>query len=268
MPSRSTAQSIANRPQQHPMSGNKNPRYLWLHDCLLQDIQEGKYPIGGAFPTEEQLAAQYQVSRHTVREATRRLSESGLINRRRSTGTVVTAKHPTDKPYVAALGSFKELMDYTLSTQLDVFGQSTVKADQNLATCLGCEPGSTWVKLNTHRLLVNKPEPISYTEVYFRPEYADIADHLRGRHPSILELHDTLYHEPVMSVVQRIEAAVMPRAAARNLGLSASALTLKMTRIYQDKNDRVMSASQNFYIPERFELVTRWDRGEQAPRRD
>lgn len=264
MSTRSTTLTKASRPRQHATPGNKSPRYLWLHDCLLQDIQAGKYPIGGAFPTEEQLAAEYQVSRHTVREATRRLSENGLINRRRSTGTVVTAKQPAEKPYVAALGSFKELMDYTLSTQLNVFGQSKVKADEALATCLGCELGSVWVKLNTHRLLVNKSEPISYTEVYFRPEYAEIADHLRGRHPSILELHDTLYHEPVVSVVQRIEAAVMPRAAARDLGLSTSALTLKMTRIYQDKNDRVMSASQNFYIPERFELITRWDRAEQT----
>lgn len=264
MSTRSTATAQDNRSRRHPLSGQKNPRYLWLHDCLLQDIQDGKYPIGGAFPTEEQLAAKYQVSRHTVREATRRLSENGLINRRRSTGTVVTAKHPTDKPYVAGLGSFKELMDYTGSTRLDVFGQSTVKADELLAASLNCEPGETWVKLNTHRLLVNKPDPISYTEVYFRPEYADIADHLRGRHPSILELHDTLYHEPVKSVVQRIEAAVMPRSAARKLGVSASAPTLKMTRMYQDKHGRVMSASQNFYIPDRCELITRWDRDEQA----
>lgn len=246
-------------------SGPKHPRYLWLHDNLLQDIQSGKYPVGSAFPTEEQIASQYQVSRHTVREATRRLSDNGLITRRRSTGTTVTATHPVDKPYVAALGSLKELMDYTLSTQLHVFSQSSVKADASLATSLGCEPDSEWVKLLTHRRLVNKSDPISYTEVYIRPEYGAIATHLRGKHPSILELHERLFGEPVESVVQRIEASRMPRAAAKELKLESSAPTLKMTRIYQDQGGRVMSASQNYYIADRFELVTRWNRSRQNP---
>jgi GntR family transcriptional regulator len=245
-------------------SGQRSPRYLWLHDCLLKEIQTGKYPIGSSFPTEEQIALTYRVSRHTVREATRRLSENGLISPRRSTGTVVTATHPADKPYVAALGSMKELMDYTTTTQLEVFGQKTVTADDPLASALGCEPNSEWVMLSTYRKVINEPEPISYTEVYLRPEFAEIANHLRGKHPSILELHSQLFDEPVESVVQRIEAAKMPRKAAKGLGLNATAPTLKMTRIYQNRLGRVMSASLNFYVSERFELVTCWNRSRQS----
>ncbi|UOD49518.1 GntR family transcriptional regulator [Orrella daihaiensis] len=224
----------------------------------MKDIQTGKYPVGGQFPTEEQIASTYQVSRHTVREATRRLSETGLISRRRSTGTIVTATHPTDKSYVAALGSMKELMDYTMSTQLEVFGQMTIDASDELAQTLGCEPSSKWVMLKTFRKVLNEPEPISYTEVYLRPEFEDIAKHLHGRHPSILELHRRLFDDPVHSVVQRIEAMKMPRKAAQALGLTSNDPTLKMTRIYEDKNGRVMSASQNFYVAQRFELITRW----------
>jgi DNA-binding GntR family transcriptional regulator len=236
----------------------RNPRYLWLHDCLLQDIQTGKYPVGGSFPTEEQIASMYQVSRHTVREATRRLSENGLISRRRSTGTVVIATHPADKPYVAALGSMKELLAYTTSTRLDVFGQKMVTADAKLAQAIGCEPDSQWLMLRTFRKLLNDPQPISYTEVYLRPEFGDIATHLQGKHPSILELHSQLFYDPVHSVVQRIEAVKMPRRASEALGIRQAAATLKMTRIYENKQGRVMSASLNFYLSDRFELVTRW----------
>jgi len=240
-----------------------NPRYLWLRDCLLKDIQTGKYPVGGSFPTEEQIATAYKVSRHTVREATRQLSEDGLISRRRSTGTIVTARQPTLKNYVAALGSMKELMEYTMTTQLSVFAQQRVLANATLAGALGCEPKSEWLMLKTHRKVINDPEPISYTEVYLRPKYANIAKHLRGRHPSILQLHQDLFDEPVHSVVQRIEAARMPRAAAELLGLSPATPTLKMTRIYENAEAQVMSASLNFYISERFDLVTRWTRSEE-----
>ncbi len=252
MPAKSTAKKTLKKTEQ------KNPRYLWLHDCLLQDIQAGKYPVGSGFPTEEQIAGKYQVSRHTVREATRRLVESGLISRRRSTGTIVTATNPNNKSYVAALGSMKELMDYTTTTRLDVFGNQTVVADQALARTLGCEDGSEWVMLKTFRKVLNDPEPISYTEVYLRPEFADIAKYLKGVHPSIFELHAQLYDEPVHSVVQRIEATRMPRKALKVLGVNSTTPALKMTRLYENQAGRVMSASLNFYLAGRFELLTRW----------
>jgi GntR family transcriptional regulator len=238
-----------------------SPRYLWLHDCLLKDIQTGKYPVGSPFPTEEQLANDYQVSRHTVREATRGLVQSGLISRRRSTGTIVTATQQENKPYVAALGSLKELMDYTYTTRLSLFGQEDVTVNEHLAKHLGCEPDSKWLMLHTHRHLLQKAEPISYTQVYLRPEYAQIAESLKGQHTSIFNLHATLFDTPVDSVIQRIEASRMPAVAARKLGLSPTAPTLRMTRIYLDAKERVMSASLNFYISERFELVTHWRRG-------
>lgn len=240
-------------------SSHKHPRYLWLHDCLLNDIRTGKYQVGSSFPTEEQIALAYGVSRHTVREATRRLAENGLISRRRSTGTTVTATQPSNEPYVAALGSMKELLAYTASTHLDVFGQKKVTADLSLVEALGCEPDSQWIMLKTFRKLLNDPQPISYTEVYLRPEFADIAKHLEGRHPSILELHSQLFDDPVQSIVQRIEATAMPRKASQALGLANRAPTLKMTRIYEDQLGRVMSASLNFYIAQRFKLVTRWN---------
>jgi len=236
------------------------PRYQWLHDRLLKEIEEGRFPVGSAFPTEEQLANQYSVSRHTVREATRRLVERGLIIRRRSTGTTVTASQASHEPYVAALGSLKELMDYTHSTRLEVLDQESVVMGQRLAKTIGCEADSRWVVLSSHRHLRGRVEPISYTKVYFRPEYSSIADRLHGEHTSIFNLHEELFNRPVDSVTQRIEASRMPAEATRRLKVSSSAPTLKMTRIYRDADGRVMSASLNYYITERFELITHWHR--------
>ena len=52
------------------------PRYVWLHACLHNDINSGIYPVGTFLPTEEQLGKTYGVSRHTVREATRKLARA------------------------------------------------------------------------------------------------------------------------------------------------------------------------------------------------
>lgn len=242
-------------------SHQRQPRYLWLRDCLLKDIQQGVYAVGSPFPTEEQLANQYQVSRHTVREATRHLVQAGLISRRRSTGTIVTAVQQ-HAPYVAALGTLQELMQYTHTTRLEIIGRETVTLDEPLAELLGAEAGSSWLLLHSQRHQLEEIRPISHTLVYLRPEYAQIADHIKGKHPSIFNLHEMLYGRPVSSVIQKIDAALLPGNAAALMGISPSTPTLKMTRSYLDHENRVMSASINYYPPFRFQLVTRWDRSD------
>ena len=239
--------------------GVSTPRYVWLYEILLKDIQTGVYPVGSAFPTEEQLSQRYGVSRHTVREATRKLVDSGLISRRRSTGTTVLAAD-ANKPYVAALGSLKELLAYTDTTRLQILDSKRIKADEALARQLRSEVGSEWVCLQAHRHLRGSEDAISYTLVYLRPEYEGIQHELQGNHPSIFKLHEQLYHKPVQTVVQQIEATQMPTHAARLLRLKPGAPSLKMLRCYLDENERVMSASVNYYITEKFQLVTTWHR--------
>jgi|GEM_PF-400808 len=258
MTSTRQTQSPADKPPKRE-TGQIQPRYIWLRNRLLQELQSGKYPVGSLFPTEEQLATTYKVSRHTVREATRLLVQNGLISRRRSTGTVVTATQQ-HAPYVAALGTLQELMQYTYTTRLEVFRKEPVVIDEELANFFGVEPESNWLLLHSHRHRLNEVRPISYTLVYLRPEYAEIADHLKGNHPSIFNLHEQLFNKPVASVIQKIDADNLPAEAAKTMEICPSTPCLKMTRCYLDDTGRVISASINYYPPERFQLVTRWDR--------
>ena len=240
------------------------PRYVWLHEFLLRDISSGKYPVGSLLPTEGQLGKTYGVSRHTVREATRKLVDSGLISRRPSIGTIVLAARPA-APYVAALGSLKELMDYTNTTRLELLGESRVTADEQLASDLRCAVGSEWVELQTKRHLAGQDAPISLTKVYLRPEFSGIATHLHGDHVSIYELLQTLYGQKVHSVLQQIEATLMPADVATLLHLKAGSPALRMLRCYFDQSGRLLSASANLYIADRFRLVTSWNQPTPQP---
>lgn len=61
---------------------------------LLEDqIASGDLPPGGQLPTEQELSRTYEVNRHTVREAIRRLKNDGLVYGIRGKGNFVT----TDK---------------------------------------------------------------------------------------------------------------------------------------------------------------------------
>lgn len=240
------------------------PRYAQVHQSLLGDIQSGKYPVGSRLPTEEELGQIYGVSRHTVREATRKLVDSGLISRHPSVGTLVRASQPAT-PYVSALGSFKGLLDYNNTTRLEVLSARRVNADDLMAGELRCEPGSEWVELLAMRHPVGQVAPMSYTKVYLRPEFAGIQAHLQGDHLSIYALLSKLYGQEVVSVVQRIEATLMPSEATKLLHLPAGSPALRMLRCYHDGGERLLAASVNHYIADRFQLVTSWNKATTEP---
>lgn len=62
-------------------------KYLQLATALRTDIRDGVYQTSHRLPTEMQLAAQYNVSRQTVRQALALLSSEGLIEKRQGSGS-------------------------------------------------------------------------------------------------------------------------------------------------------------------------------------
>src|SRR5450631_2793037 len=104
------------------------PRYRQLADILVHDIEAGRYRVGALLPTEFELSDRYAVSRHTVREAFRRLANMGLISRHQGIGTRVKAKS-ADQRYIASLSTLADLFKYTRRTRLTVLAEHQVRAD-------------------------------------------------------------------------------------------------------------------------------------------
>jgi GntR family transcriptional regulator len=73
------------------------PRYREIAEDLTTRLCGGGYAVGAMLPTEVELCEAYNVSRHTVREALRRLEAQGLVTRRQGAGTVVAATGPRDR---------------------------------------------------------------------------------------------------------------------------------------------------------------------------
>lgn len=68
--------------------GSPLPLWAQLEADLRRRLAAGEFD-DGAFPTDGELTAAYEVSRHTVREAVRKLTDAGLLRRERGRGTVV-----------------------------------------------------------------------------------------------------------------------------------------------------------------------------------
>jgi GntR family transcriptional regulator len=119
------------------------PRRTTLHkslsDELLRMIKNGDYPVGSNLPTENELCARFGVSRHTVREATRRLSDLGLVVRKPRTGTTVVRQH-TQPQIGLALENTEQRTDRPISWT-DIYIRREYQA---VVEHIGQQPGGVY----------------------------------------------------------------------------------------------------------------------------
>lgn len=66
-------------------------RYSQIADVIRRRIDDATYPPGSQLPSEEQLAAEFDVSRVTINKAVWSLRAAGFVRVRRGAGTVVRA---------------------------------------------------------------------------------------------------------------------------------------------------------------------------------
>jgi GntR family transcriptional regulator len=76
-------------------------------DLLMEKIRSGAYPPGSLLPPENDLAAEFKVSRATIRSAFDRLEARGLIVRRQGIGTFVRHLSSISNP----LNQFLDFLD-------------------------------------------------------------------------------------------------------------------------------------------------------------
>jgi len=81
-----------------------SPLYHRAYGLLSQRIAQGTYGPGAQLPTEDELAAEFGVSRATIRQAVGELVKRGLVVRQQGRGTFVTGTIPaTPQRFVSSL---------------------------------------------------------------------------------------------------------------------------------------------------------------------
>ena len=136
---------------------------LW--EQLLADLRRrlDHDEFAVAFPGELALVAQYGVSRHTVREAVRRLREEGLV----IAGRGRTPRRAEPSPIEQPLGEIYSLftaVEATGRVQRSVVRTLDVRADGVVAARLGLEESTPLVHLE--RLRLADAEPLAVDRVW------------------------------------------------------------------------------------------------------
>jgi GntR family transcriptional regulator len=156
--------------------------YREIAERLRQQIETGEFESGAQMPTEQDLQAEYNASRNTIREAIKQLTTLGLVETRPGQGTFVI---PKVLPFVTSLTGLPETaVDY--SEVLGDGGKATAsgiqveiqEATPDVASGLGLAPGDEVISRHRRRYINNVAWAM---ETSFYPgEFADRgADKLR-----------------------------------------------------------------------------------------
>src|SRR5690348_1043442 len=201
---------------------------LW--EQLLADLRRrlDHDEFAAAFPGELALVAQYGVSRHTVREAVRRLREEGLV----IAGRGRTPRRAEPLPIEQPLGEIYSLftaVEATGRVQRSVVRTLDVRADGVVAARLGLEESTPLVHLE--RLRLAEGEPLAVDRVWLPEEIAAPLLDVDFTHTGVYPELERLCGIRVAGGRENIRAVVPTAEERRLLGVDAGVAALAIERL-------------------------------------
>ena len=233
------------------------PRYLVVAQALMRDIERGTYKVGTMLPTELEICEQFGISRHTAREAIRRLSDVGLITRRAGIGTTVKAQSINSR-YTASISDPTEMFAFNRQTRLQVLSEDWVEIKGAWAEILPQALGQRWMRVSALRFMEGSHEPVSHTQILVHPSYEAIRERLTEPGATVYRLIEGLHGERIAELKQEISCISMPKDVGLLMQARARSPALRVLRYYIGSHDHLFSVAVNTYPEGRFKLTTRW----------
>lgn len=232
-----------------------NTLYARVCQQILEQIQLGTLKVGDRLPPEEEYAASLGISRSTLRLAFSELEASGVLKRRKRTGTEVISDTPKQRFSMATSG-IDELLSLGRDTEFDIYGTRTVPTD-DIAELEGLvsETGH-WLEVSGTRTLASGATPFSANRVYVPARYAAVEPLLKAEKRSVYRIIEETFDVSVGRVSQSVRAMSCPQQEARIIGLREGAPVLRIEAHLFLDDGSLMEVSLATFDPERFHVRT------------
>ncbi|MBS9337059.1 GntR family transcriptional regulator [Fructobacillus parabroussonetiae] len=225
------------------------PRYIEIHNEIRQRIAAGEWKTNKRLPAERELAAAFNVSRMTLRQAIQTLVDEGILERRVGSGTFVAEKKVSER----ALGvtSFTELMNksgrhaqsvtvsYKVTTpSVSEMDHLKLKAEDEV--------------LVMERLRLGDDEPILLEQTTLPVKLVN--NFTRSK------LTDSLYKTLIDAGIQpgraeqTITASLATERQAALLEIKRGDPILSVRQVSYDQQDHPFEYVRSYYVGERFEF--------------
>lgn len=207
-------------------SALKSQKYNQLYTTFYNKIISGEWKNGQKILPERELCEKYGVSRITVRETLRLLSEQGIVHRKQGSGTFVTTE-PTEQK-LTKLYTLREHFDKTgIKSHAIILEYDNIKADLDLSQKLEIILGESVIRIKRVFLAADNPYTLETT---FLPEkiFPLITKTLvdtKGLYKTISALGVS-----ITSAVERLQPIMLNEIEARVLKEKTSSVAMRINR--------------------------------------
>lgn len=215
------------------------PRYKTVYTELMQQIRDGVYPVGSLLPPEVELCRQFDVSRHTIREAIRMLNEGGIVSRRAGVGTRVETTKSTTR-YTQQISQLSDLFQYIKHAVLQVKLVNMVRVGARNAEMLGCKASDHWLRIIAVKLLEGQSAPVAHSDVYVHPDYSAVGSDVGKVKLPLSLLIEQKFSRRIIEVKQEFSATPISGDTAKALKLKPGTPGLVITRKYYGEHEALM----------------------------
>lgn len=228
-----------------------SPVYIQIHNQLRQNIEDGKWQVGTKIPAERELAAEFHVSRMTLRQAIQALVDEGILERRVGAGTFVANQKVQEK--MSGVTSFTELMQAagktpaskTISYHLTIPSQTEIEK-------LALQDGDQVLRME--RVRYGNDVPICF-EIATIP--AKLVDNF-SKEEVTTSFYRTLEKKAKLypgHAIQHISATKATEKIANYLQIKRGDALLRMTQLSYLQDGRPFEYVHTQYVGSRFEFV-------------
>lgn len=231
------------------------PLYLQIAHKLEQRIRDDIYPVGTLLPTEAELVAAFQVSRHTVRQAIEQLKRNGTLSARKGVGTKVESRGADWRTRFRGQ-SRHDLFDFSRDSVLHFQIKKEVIARAEIAAEMGIPAGRTFVYAAGLRYFKGEDVPFCWNEVYLDESVAEVLQGVDVLRKALFHMVESYTGERIASIHQELRPIMLDAEIASKLALPTDALALRMTRRYLSSRGRLLEYAIQTLPADRFSYRT------------
>jgi GntR family transcriptional regulator len=236
-------------------SSSPLPLYHQVAGVLRQRIADSVYPPRSQLAAEDVLAAEFAVSRATIRQAVAQLVEAGLVTRRQGSGTYVEERTPAmlQQRFRGSLGDL--IRESHLASGRDVVIEHGVRMPDRVAADLNL-PDGTGTVIRRTRLMDGVPFAYTITSLPDELGRGITEQDLAGK-----ALMEVLLERGVelASATQSIRAELADAELSGRIGIALGAPLLYVERVVTDSTGRPVEYVRSWYRGDRYEYSVELD---------
>lgn len=227
---------------------SKLPLHVQVEDYLRKLLGMEKFRKGAFLPKEVELANRLGVSRNTIRQATNKLENEGLIVRKKGVGTRAAEKKGLMTELDHWYSFTQEMKEKGIVVINLLLRAEWVQADETIRNFFHLQPDKKVLKLSKLKG-GESGEPIVYFESYFHPRIGVSEKDEFGRplYSMLEEKYGVVVHRSSENISARMAGSM-----AKKLKVDAKFPLLFRERFVYDIGNRPVEYNVGYYRSDKF----------------